>query len=48
VTTVREIKILKALNHPNIVEIIDMVVERGESLELHLIQTLISRKPLGS
>lgn len=33
VTTVREIKILKALNHPNIVEIIDMVVERGESSE---------------
>lgn len=29
VTTVREIKILKALNHPNIVEIIDMVVERS-------------------
>lgn len=31
-TTVREIKILKALNHPNIVEIIDMVVERSMSL----------------
>lgn len=31
VTTVREIKILKELKHPNIVPILDMVVQRSES-----------------
>jgi serine/threonine protein kinase len=39
VTTVREIKILKALNHPNIVEIIDMVVERSMSYRSEMIRT---------
>lgn len=29
VTTIREIKILKSLNHANVVPIRDMVVERG-------------------
>jgi serine/threonine-protein kinase BUR1 len=29
VTTIREIKILKQLHHPNIVELIDMVVDKG-------------------
>lgn len=31
VTTMREIKILKELKHPNIVPIIDMVVQRSTS-----------------
>ncbi|KAJ1965726.1 serine/threonine protein kinase, CMGC, CDC2/CDK sub [Dispira parvispora] len=33
ITAIREIKILKALDHPNIVPLIDMAVERGSSRE---------------
>ena len=29
VTALREIKILKAINHPNVVELLDMFVVRG-------------------
>ncbi|WVQ73841.1 hypothetical protein IAR50_003422 [Cryptococcus sp. DSM 104548] len=31
ITTLREIKILKSLNHPNVVPLIDMVMSRGKS-----------------
>ena len=34
VTALREIKILKALNHPNIVELLDMFVVRSKSFDL--------------
>lgn len=31
ITTMREIKLLKALNHPNVVPVEDMVLEAGAS-----------------
>lgn len=36
ITTVREIKILKALSHENIVPVLDMVFEPGASPSLPL------------
>ena len=37
VTALREIKILKALNHPNVVELLDMFVVRGASFIIQLL-----------
>jgi serine/threonine protein kinase len=42
VTALREIKIIKAMKHPSVIEILDMFVVRSESFEIQL------RKPLSN